>query len=219
MNEENNFSIDVKAEMQSLNFDDSILDSKPSEFITIQPDEKLMELVTPTSMEVDAPLSENQNPNILETEKLQTQVVSLSEQDFISVSEEKFTPQRMDVTSEISENIRVEAMPIEAQLTDPVIIESSEVGESQQLAAQKSSANLPNMDIKMDASDAFKATQSVAKQVEDVQSGMNELANGINDSWLPPREKDEFEERPTLDTTNLVFEDRKSRIMSFPEWS
>lgn len=219
MNEENNFSIDVNAEMQSLKFDEASLDVTPSEFMTIQPEEQLGEQINPTSMEVNASVNEVQQTSMMETEDVTVQSVSLSAEDIKTIFGPKMSPEAMGIDSTKSESVVSQPMEINAQLVDPIVMESAEVNVSKAVNAQSSTANISNMQVKMDASDAFKKAESVAQQVNDMRQGMDEVAKSVKSPWLPTREKDEFEERPTTEPTNLIFEQRKARMMVFPEWS
>lgn len=219
MNEENNFSIDVNAEMQSFNFDESKLDITPSEFLYVQEDEKLADGIIPSSMEVNASITDVQQQQVLETEKIETQSISLSKTDIETLFAPIISPQPMEVTTEVSSNIPLTPMEVDAQIVDPVIIQAAQLDMPKQLGAEKASTNIPGMNIKMDANDALNATQNVAKQVGELRENMGEVANSIKNSWIPTRETDQFEERPTLEATNLLFEDRKIRMMAFPEWS
>lgn len=219
MNEENNFSIDINAEMQSLKFEESTLDVTPSEFISPQPEEQIGEQINPFNMEVNASINEVLQPKLMETENVNVQSISLADETAETSFSEKVLPQEMGVEATVAQTIPLQPMEVDTQLIDPILIESSEINSAKSVNAQSSNANISNMEIKMDASDAFKKAESVAKQVDDVQRGMGELADGMKNSWLPSREEDAFEERPTTEPTNLIFEQRKARMMIFPEWS
>jgi hypothetical protein len=45
--------------------------------------------------------------------------------------------------------------------------------------------------------------------------------SGSNEGrWLPdPKASNDFEERPSLEQTNLIFDNRKERFSQYPKWA
>lgn len=73
--------------------------------------------------------------------------------------------------------------------------------------------------IKMDAEEAYSKAEETEKKLKEVRDGMLDMYNDMMNSWLPNRNKDEFEERPTTEPQNLIFENRRDRMSMAPKWA
>jgi hypothetical protein len=62
-----------------------------------------------------------------------------------------------------------------------------------------------------DIDSLYQKTKSLEQMILDLQNK--------GDGWLKSKERDSFEERPTVEPTNLVFEQRKMRSSTIPEWA
>jgi Zn-dependent metalloprotease len=86
-------------------------------------------------------------------------------------------------------------------------------------------------DIKMDVSDKslglevkFDAESSyneLKTSVENLQSSLTSMHSDQYSQNLPsvPRAVNNFEEKPTLDQTNLIFEERRTKFSQYPKWA
>lgn len=76
-----------------------------------------------------------------------------------------------------------------------------------------------DFNIKMDAETAYSKAEETEKKLNEVKNGMLDMYNNMMNSWLPNNNKDEFEERPTTEPQNLIFENRRDRMSMPPKWA
>jgi hypothetical protein len=76
-----------------------------------------------------------------------------------------------------------------------------------------------NLSVKIDAEQAYAKAEETERQLKMIMQGMQELSDGIQSPWLENRNKDDFEERPTTEPTNLIFEARRDKMSMHPKWS
>jgi hypothetical protein len=76
-----------------------------------------------------------------------------------------------------------------------------------------------DFNIKMDAETAYSKAEETEKKLNEVKDGMLYMYNNMMNSWLPNNNKDEFEERPTTEPQNLIFENRRDRMSMPPKWA
>jgi len=76
-----------------------------------------------------------------------------------------------------------------------------------------------DFNIKMDAETAYSKAEETEKKLKEVKDGMLDMYNNMMNSWLPNNNKDEFEERPTTEPQNLIFENRRDRMSMPPKWA
>jgi hypothetical protein len=68
--------------------------------------------------------------------------------------------------------------------------------------------------------DPEKEYDNIKKSVEELQSVVDSMNSDMHDRWIPfPRALNNFEERPTLEQTNLVFRERRDRFSQYPRWA
>lgn len=143
MNQENQFSIDVKAESQAISplIQEGL--STPSEFINVQPD-----------------------------------------------------------------------MP----LPDPILFKATEIDLSETVKAEASQIAGLDFDVKMQVEEVYERTEQLEEKMGEMYGGFQDLYENVKNKWLPIREKDEFEERPTIEPRNLIFEARRDKMSMPPQW-
>lgn len=84
-------------------------------------------------------------------------------------------------------------------------------------AAPEISKTAIDLQVKFDAETSYKQLKGT---VDELQNSMDEAARKQSYNWLPdPRASQKFEERPTTDPTNLIFDDRMDRFSSYPHWA
>jgi hypothetical protein len=88
--------------------------------------------------------------------------------------------------------------------------ETTDSFSSQMLEAQFSKTITPT-NIESDVDSLYQKTKSLEESIMNLQNR--------GDGWLKTKERDSFEERPTVEPTNLVFEQRKMRSSTIPEWA
>ncbi|MFZ4600531.1 MAG: hypothetical protein ACOYNN_17960 [Terrimicrobiaceae bacterium] len=113
-----------------------------------------------------------------------------------------------------------EAIPyaanVEVELPDPLPIKPTEVDVKNQTVAEVAKVAV-GLDVKFDAESAIKNVQA---SVSDLESSVSDTMGSIMSRWLPnPRPVSNFEERPTTDPSNLIFEARRDRFSQYPKWA
>lgn len=73
--------------------------------------------------------------------------------------------------------------------------------------------------VPVTAEEAYDKAEETEKKLNGMMMGMNELYSQFQKPWLENQNKDNFEERPTTEPTNLIFIDRRDRMSMFPHWS
>jgi hypothetical protein len=106
----------------------------------------------------------------------------------------------------ISQNFSVE-LPESSFIVPTETIDSFS---SQMLQPQFSKTISPS-NVDGDIDSLYQKTKSLEQMILDLQNK--------GDGWLKSKERDSFEERPTVEPTNLVFEQRKMRSSTIPEWA
>lgn len=76
-----------------------------------------------------------------------------------------------------------------------------------------------DLSVKVEAEDAIMAVEQTEKKLSAMSQGLQELAEGIQPSWLENRNKDDFEERVVVEPQNLIFEARRDRMSMQPKWA
>jgi hypothetical protein len=204
MNEENNFSIDVDAETNAMgisNISDAIT---PSEFIVIQTESNLPEPMVPQPMDPNLNLQPNQNLVAMDVQNTGTNSVVPSTMEAMELNAESQIPQLMEVNAQIEEVIPFEA---------------TDINPTERIAVQYSSTSGIDFNVKIEAEEVYKKTQMLEAQLGEMKGGFKDMYENLKNSWLPLRDRDEFEERPTTEATNLVFEARRDRMSMIPHWA
>ena len=102
------------------------------------------------------------------------------------------------------------------ELPRSVSYEPSKLDLSHDTEPQKADVNL-NLKIKFDAEESY---NHVKRTVEDMQNAIQSMANDRNKRWIPAmRPINSFEEKPSLEQTNLIFEHRKEQFSEYPRWA
>lgn len=73
-----------------------------------------------------------------------------------------------------------------------------------------------DVSVKFDAETKYK---ELSDTINGIQEGMAQSQRNQNNTWIPnPSPKNNFEERPTTDPTNLIFINRRERFSRYPRW-
>jgi hypothetical protein len=123
-------------------------------------------------------------------------------------------------TSELplSENIFAEAQP-SISLPEAYVLGPTPTTENISSTLPQYSEILSNLSTGFDPEALYQKTESLEKQIQEIGSSVNELQQHGKGSWLHSKDKNNFEERPTVTPTNLIFENRILRMSSKPEWA
>ena len=98
-------------------------------------------------------------------------------------------------------------------LPESIIYQPTNVNISEQTKAEVSGVAL-DLRVKFDAEDSYNKLKDVVDDVQQSVSGSNE------GRWLPDQKaSNDFEERPSLEQTNLIFDNRKERFSQYPKWA
>jgi hypothetical protein len=71
----------------------------------------------------------------------------------------------------------------------------------------------------MDVEAVYERTEQLEEKMGEMYGGFQDLYENVKKSWLPIRDKDEFEERPTTEPQNLIFNARRDKMSMPPYWS
>jgi len=64
-----------------------------------------------------------------------------------------------------------------------------------------------------------KQFQGMQKKIQELDGGFKDLYDNTKNSWITNRERDDFEERPTTEPRNLIFDERKEKMTGPPSWA
>jgi len=102
------------------------------------------------------------------------------------------------------------------QLPSSVTYVPSKVDVSHNPEAQTADVRM-NLKIKFDAEQSY---NHLKKTMDDVQETLASTVNQIQTKWIPePRAINSFEEKPTLEQTNLIFDSRMEKFSEYPRWA
>ena len=74
-----------------------------------------------------------------------------------------------------------------------------------------------DLSIKFNAEDSY---NNLKNAVDSLQSQVNSNSNQLVNRWIPdPRPANKFEEKPTVEPTNLIFVNRREQFSRFPHWA
>jgi hypothetical protein len=217
MNEENNISMDFEAERQLMSPIINVFNEEISTTNNVLFDPKLPESDLIQSLE--------------STELPQTQFIVSSktnETNFV----DNLLPESQPISQNFVDNLLPESQPISQNFVDNLLPESQPISQnfgvelpeasfmiptettdsfsSRMLEAQFSKTITPT-NIESDVDSLYQKTKSLEESIMNLQNR--------GDGWLKTKERDSFEERPTVEPTNLVFEQRKMRSSTIPEWA
>lgn len=62
--------------------------------------------------------------------------------------------------------------------------------------------------------------KNLSKVVDGLDQQLSQTVNSIQSRWISdPKPSSDFEERPTLEQTNLIFDQRKEEFKKYPIWA
>jgi hypothetical protein len=214
MDEENNISIDVDAESSLMapivNFDSSADNQS-----TVSP--------------ADSPLPEPESISVLKNSSLpESTVIGYEKNNTLpeSVNVENFTNDELPENKLNNENILNKVdLPdavtadnqIKIELPESTIIQNTDNNNPSGAIKPQYSETISNFSIKVDAEAAYEKANQLEEKLNTLDQNMSSLKNP-NGNWLKNKEKNNYEERPTVDPTNLIFENRVTRFAARPVW-
>jgi hypothetical protein len=105
------------------------------------------------------------------------------------------------------------------ELPPRILLQATQIDVEENVKAQRSETAALDFNVKMDAEAAYEKAEYLEEQMTEMRGGFQDLYNNVKNNWLPSRQKDEFEERPTTEPTNLIFYARRDRMSMPPHWS
>jgi len=102
---------------------------------------------------------------------------------------------------------------------EPLTFEATQVEADTKVGAQLSKLSGIDFVVKIDAEEAYERTKTLEEQVLQLNGGISDMYNEMRSSWLPNKNRDDFEERPTTEPNNLIFNERRDRSSMFPPFS
>lgn len=102
------------------------------------------------------------------------------------------------------------------KLPESIIYEPTKIEVSEKPQVQTANVSM-DLRIKFDPELEVK---NLTQTVDDMQQTLSQAVNSIQSRWIPdPKAASDFEERPTLEQTNLIFDARKEEFSQYPEWA
>jgi|688.fasta_scaffold351911_1 hypothetical protein len=140
--------------------------------------------------------------------------------------EESKSPVNIDVSAEqkvfsaaITESQKQVQLAVTSQpdlpLPPPILFEPTQVLISETPVAQTAKVAL-DLRIKADMEDQISKLET---QISGLQRNLSETINSLQSKWITdPKAKSNFDEKPTLEQNNLIFETRKEQFSDYPKW-
>ena len=106
-------------------------------------------------------------------------------------------------------------------IVDPPLMESIVYQATKVDISEKTSAEVADVGIKLQVKfDPEASYKKLEENVDGIRDSVTSLADNAQNKWIPnPSPASKFEERPTLEQTNLVFDARAERFAQYPTWA
>ena len=131
----------------------------------------------------------------------------------ISAEQQAFSGSIMSASEQMQE---LQINPDIIRLPDSMSFTPSRVDTSEATQAETSKVAI-DLTVKFDAEQQYK---SLKDTVDGMQKGIEQIGNSQQSKWIPPpRASDNFEEKPILEQTNLIFEERRLKFSEYPRWA
>ena len=131
----------------------------------------------------------------------------------ISAEQQAFSGSIMSASEQMQE---IQINPDVIRLPDSMSFTPSGVDTSEATQAEASKVAI-DLTVKFDAEQQYK---SLKETVDGMQKGIEQIGNNQQSKWIPtPRAANNFEEKPILEQTNLIFEERRSKFSEYPRWA
>lgn len=131
----------------------------------------------------------------------------------ISAEQQAFSNSIMSASEQMQE---IQSNPDAVRLPDSMSYTSANVDVSNATTAEASKVAM-DLTIKFDPEAQYKALKET---VDDMQKGIEQIGSDQHSKWIPfPKALNNFEEKPILEQTNLIFEERRSKFSEYPRWA
>jgi hypothetical protein len=131
----------------------------------------------------------------------------------ISAEQQAFSNSIMSASEQMQE---IQSNPDAVRLPDSMSYTSANVDVSNATTAEASKVAM-DLTIKFDPEAQYKALKET---VDGMQKGIEQIGSDQHSKWIPfPKALNNFEEKPILEQTNLIFEERRSKFSEYPRWA
>jgi hypothetical protein len=105
---------------------------------------------------------------------------------------------------------------VDPPLLDSIVYQATKVDISEKTSAEIADVGI-KLQVKFDPEASYKKLE---ENVDGIRDTVTSLADNAQNKWIPnPSPASKFEERPTLEQTNLVFDARAERFAQYPTWA
>lgn len=131
----------------------------------------------------------------------------------IVAEQQAFSNSIMSASEQMQE---IQSNPDIIRLPDSMSYTPAEVDISTATTAEASKVAM-DLTIKFDPETQYKALKET---VDGMQKGIEQIGSDQHSKWIPfPKALNNFEEKPILEQTNLIFEERRSKFSEYPRWA
>ena len=123
--------------------------------------------------------------------------------------------------SSMPEDVALPESVVFKTIVDPPLMESIVYQPTKVDISEKTSAEVADVGIKLQVKfDPEASYKKLEENVDGIRDSVTSLADNAENKWIPnPSPASKFEERPTLEQTNLVFDARAERFAQYPTWA
>jgi hypothetical protein len=136
---------------------------------------------------------------------------SIKHSDIRSAQLDSSIPEDMDLPESV-----VFKTIVDPPLLDSIVYQATKVDVSEKTSAEVADVGI-KLQVKFDPETSYKKLE---ENVDGIRDSVTSLADNAQNKWIPnPSPASKFEERPTLEQTNLVFDARAERFAQYPTWA
>jgi hypothetical protein len=125
------------------------------------------------------------------------------------------------IDSSIPEDMALPESVVFKTIVDPPLLESIVYQATKVDISEKTSAEVADVGIKLQVKfDPEASYKKLEENVDGIRDSVTSIADNAQNKWIPnPSPASKFEERPTLEPTNLIFDARAERFAQYPNWA
>jgi hypothetical protein len=102
------------------------------------------------------------------------------------------------------------------ELPKSVVLDPTQLSSIKATMAETASISV-GLNVKFDAEASY---NKLTKKIDDLEQNIESVGNQNVQNWMPyPKAENKFEEKPSVDPTNLIFDDRMQRFSDIPSWA
>ena len=105
---------------------------------------------------------------------------------------------------------------VDPPLLQSIIYQATKVDLSEKTTAEVADVGM-KLQVKFDPEVSYKKLE---ENVDGLRDTVTSIADNTQNKWIPnPSPASKFEERPSLEQTNLIFDSRSERFSQYPIWA